>query len=144
MMKQIPATTNVSVASPMPAKNASSVIEFRKLNSGSIPSGGSQDSPSAAVCAEAGDAIVRSRVSAEAATFPTCHLQRLLIPGSWSAIRCLVSLTSVATDRSGLLLIAVFEFSGASEPEEALVPSLGSGWILTSIGHMRGFGIKYH
>ncbi len=121
-MKQTPATTNVSVASPMPAKNASSVMEFRNVNSGSIPSGGSQETPSAAVCAVAGAAIVRSRVSAEAVTLPSRRLQQLLIPGSWSAIRCLVSLTSVATDRSGLSLICFLQvFSGASGPEEASV-----------------------
>jgi hypothetical protein len=56
-----------------------------------------------------------------------------------------VSLTSVATDRSGLLLIAVFGFSPALlDRRKPRYPGLGSGWILTSIKRVRGFEVKYH
>lgn len=54
-MKQIPAMTNVNVARVTPARNASSVIEFRKLINGSRLVGGLQSTPDVAfVCAAAG------------------------------------------------------------------------------------------
>lgn len=129
MIRQVPATTNVSVANPTPARNASSVIEFRNVNSGSIPSGGSQESSSVTVCAETGVVMTSSRVRAETTVLPTLFFHQLSILGSWMVMRCCVSLTSVATDRRILVFIAVV-YPGFFPGSRTVSQAWFQAWIL--------------